>query len=153
MISFTPPIKASLFITLTYLICFQFFLHTGQVLWLYPGNICFIACAVLYVRFLVKHNPKFTMTKLTERSSRLIFKSSIFCFFGALVIFLINVNLLQDSKQAAISFGTKAAFLLVFTNALLVNCVGGSVASFITAGLLNEKDHVPGTKHLSSVKG
>lgn len=153
MISFTPPIKASLLITLVYMICFQFFIQYGSYAWLYPANIFFVACSALYMLFLNRKNKKLDMLTLTGKGARLSFITSILCFAGAAVILLVNIYLFPGFEQVHHRLSNvKGTLALVFANAFVANFVCGSLAAFITAGLMNEKSYTVHSTHLPSVK-
>lgn len=154
MVNFTPPIKMSLFISLLYLVCFQFFLQSENYVWLYPANIVFLPCSVLYVLFLDKvSNAKLNMLILTAKGMKLSFMSSLFSFTGAVIIFLLNFYLFPGSIPSHPDFKkTTGSFAIIFTNAFLVNLVLGSLAAFLTAGLMNEKKYEGNSRPLPSVK-
>lgn len=151
MISFTPPIKASLLISFIYMLCLQLFFHTGSYVWLYPANVCFIICSVLYVQFLNRKNKTLNMVKLTSKGTLLSFISSLLSVACATIILLVNTYFFPGSKQITGGNG-KDLFVMIFANGFLVNFVCGSVAAFITAGLLNERSYGVNSKHLPSVK-
>ena len=154
MINFTPPIKVSLFISLVYLLCFQFFLQSANLAWLYSTNIVFFICSVLYVLFLNKTmSAKFNMLVLTGKGIKLSFISSLISFAGATIIFLLNYYFFSESKPSYTALkNVKEAIAIVFANAFLVNFVFGSLGAFLTAGLMNEKNHEGNSGALRSVK-
>lgn len=153
MISFTPPIKTSLLITLVYMICFQLYVQSGNYAWLYPGNVFFVICAVMYMRFLNRKDKMVNMLTLTAKGTQLSFTSSLLSFAGAAVIFLVNSNLMADTAMIHLNSGTiNGAMLMIFANAFLINFVSGSLSAFITAGLMNERNYTMNSKHLSSIK-
>jgi hypothetical protein len=154
MINFTPPIKASLFISFLYIICFQLFVQSGSYVWLYPANILFFVCSVLYILSLNRTtNSKLNLLVLTGKGIKLSFISSLLSIAGAAVIFMVNYFLLPEAKSAHLAFKSiKDSMALVFANAFMVNIVFGSLGAFLTAGLMNEKNYQGVSKPLPSVK-
>ena len=154
MINFTPPIKASLFVSFVYLVCFQFFLHTGNYAWLYPANIIFFVCSILYILFLNKtSNAKLNMLVLTGKGIRLSFISALISLAGATIVFLLNFYLFAGSRPSQSLFkNAKEAATIIFANSFLVNLVCGGVAAFFTAGLMNEKRYETYSGKLHSLK-
>lgn len=154
MINFTPPIKASLFVSLVYLVCFLFFLHTANYVWLYPANAVFFVCAVLYILFLDKtSNAKLNMLVLTAKGIRLSFVSALISLGGATVIYLLNFYLLGGAGSEHTLFkSANEAATIIFANSFLVNLVCGGLAAFFTAGLMNEKKYERYSGKLHSLK-
>ncbi len=154
MINFTPPIKASLFVSFIYLVCFQFFLHTGNYAWLYPANAVFFVCAILYVLFLNKtSHARLNMLVLTGKGIRLSFISALISLAGAAIIYLLNFYVFAGSRPSQSVFKhAKEATTIIFANSFLVNLVCGGLAAFFTAGLMNEKKYERYSGRLHSLK-
>lgn len=152
MVNFTPPIKASLIISFIYIICFQLFLQTGSYLWLYPANILFSVCSIVYINFLNRgSNSKFNMLALTGKGMKLSFISALLSIAGAAIIFAVNYYLIPGGSHAVLKTVNESASL-IFANSFLVNLVFGSLGAFLTAGLMNEKNYQSISKPLPSVK-
>jgi hypothetical protein len=152
MLNFTPPIKASLFTSIIYLVCFQLFLHSGNYMWLYPANALFFVCAILYVLHLNKlHHSNLSMPALAVKGIGLSFISSLLSLGGAMAMLAVNYYLLQDNAHLVIK-NFRQTIAIVFANSFLVNLVCGSLAAFFTAGLMNEKNYESNSKPLPSVK-
>jgi hypothetical protein len=154
MINFTPPIKASLFVSLVYLVCFQLFLHTANYAWLYPANVMFFLCSVLYILFLNKTSQaRLNMLVLTGKGIKLSFISALISLAGATIIFLLNFYFLEGSGSAHSLFkNAEEAVIIIFANSFLINLVCGGLAAFFTAGLMNEKKYETYSGKLHSLK-
>ncbi len=154
MINFTPPIKASLFISFVYIICFQLFLQSGNYIWLYPANVLFFICSILYIIFLNRRtNSKLNMMALTGKGMKLSLISSLLSFAGATIVFFITYYFLPEAKNSYLVLkSVKESLPLIFANSFLVNLVLGGLGAFLTAGLMNEKNYQTISKPLPSVK-
>lgn len=154
MINFTPPIKASLLVTMVYLVCLQIFLYSGHMLWLLPANIFFIGCCMKYISFLTNKRSRFlNMLTLIEKGMRWSFVTSVICFASAAVLLLVFSNTpfaVQHNSTVIKNLASTTG--LIFANGFLANFVCGSLAVFLIAGIKNEKNYSVDAKHLPSVK-
>jgi len=152
MISFTPPIKVSLLVAFIHLIGVQFFLQSNSYVWLLPANILFGVTAALYILYLNKTDASLTMERLAVKGIKLSLLSSLLCIGTVVISILFSVYLIPETLLKYPLFKTgKGLFTFIFTNGFLVNTVCGSVAAFITAGILNERKHHYAGGHLPSV--
>lgn len=154
MITFTPPIKASLLVTLVYLIFFQIFLYTGHMAWMLPANVFFILCCMKYVSFLASKSRRYlNMLILIEKGMAWSFVTSIISFVSAVVLlFVYNQSPFAVQHTSPASQDLALTTGLIFTNGFLANFVCGSLAVLLIAGIKNEKNYTGETKHLPSVK-
>ena len=81
------------------------------------------------------------------------FLTSLISLGGASIIFLLNFYLFPQSKYYHSIFKSlNESVAVAFVNSFLVNLVCGSLAAFITAGFVNEKNCQDSSKVLASVK-
>lgn len=154
MITFTPPIRASLLVTTVYLICFQLFLYSGHMVWMLPANIFFILCCMKYVSFLTNKSRRYlNMLVLIEKGMTWSLITSVISFASAVILLLVysRASFAAPHVSHALIDMTTIRVLL-FSNGLIANFVSGSLAVFLIAGIKNEKNYSPRTKHLPSVK-
>ncbi len=154
MITFTPPIKASLLVTAIYVVCFQFFLYSGHMMWMLPANIFFIGCCMKYVSFLSGKKGRYiNMLTLIQKGMGWSFITAAICFASA-VILLYLYSSSPFAPQHSLSFvnNMESTLMLLFCNGFIANFVSGSLAVFLIAGIKNERSYSPHSQYLPSVK-
>jgi hypothetical protein len=154
--------RIALLIAVLYLICFQVFLLLPQNLWLCIGNALVFSAVTGYTFYTSRvRNGRMTFPALISMGMRVTFNGSLIAFAGAIVLSLLNFymfpglsnrSFFSSALIANSSFsGWRELITLLFANTLLVNLVCGSLASFFTAGLINEKNYHSSRGPLPSV--
>lgn len=148
-------------IAVLYLVCFQVFLLFPKNLWLCIGNALFFSVVTGYALFESRaRKGRITFPALISMGMRVTFNGSLMAFTGAILLSVLNFYILPGLKNSFFSgaaiarssfSGWRELATLLFANTLLVNLVCGSLASFFTAGLINEKNYHSSKGPLPSV--
>ncbi len=155
---------ATTLVVAMYLVCFQLFLQSGSRGWLYTGNLLFSVSIAWFCIAKQVATSVIPMPALTGYGIRISFRAAMVALTGALLLTAFNyylfpytggqvVNLVNGNNNSAgaAKAGT-GFFLMLFTNSLPVNFVCGSLFAFFTAGIINERNYISASRHLSSVK-
>ncbi len=155
--------KTACLTVIFYLIGFQLFLQSGNIAWLYAGNIIFCLGVIVFTFYNRPAHNKWSLSMLTAGAVRFSLVASLLALGGCALLCLFNYaffpgqnigsfNLLKG--QVPVYSGIKTIrdfFMLIFTNSFPVNLVGGSLAAFFTIGAINEKNYLARSGALSSV--
>jgi hypothetical protein len=153
--------KTVFLISFIYLGCFQLFLSSGSLGWLYAGNLLFFVASLVQIFLYQLGNPTLCLSGCAIKGMRFSFRSALIALAGSTMLLILNGYINFTQQNAAFDVLLLSNFILkdinhfailLFTNSFLINVVSGSLASVFIAGIMNEKNYFNSSKPLPSVK-